>query len=258
VGIYRVGELLKGERAGLLLVLLWAVLPIGAVQWMSYSESLFTALAAWSLLFVLTRRWPAAGWLALLAGATRPIGLAVVLAVLVAAVVDLRRDPRRPWDRVQAVLLAPLGLAGYLLFVATRTHDLFGYFTVTRGWHNGVDLGAGFLDRLGRMLAAPNPWPGLALVVGVIALAALVRWARHDGLPLPLLVYGVVIVVLAFVTSGYVGSKPRYLLPAFPLLLPIAGWLAACRMSWQASAAGALVVVAAAYGAVWLLGSGPP
>jgi len=37
VGIYRVGELLKGERAGLLLVLLWAVLPIGAVQWLSYS-----------------------------------------------------------------------------------------------------------------------------------------------------------------------------------------------------------------------------
>ena len=59
VGIYRVGELLKGERAGLLLVLLWAVLPVGAVQWMSYSESLFTALAAWSLYFVLTERWAA-------------------------------------------------------------------------------------------------------------------------------------------------------------------------------------------------------
>ena len=258
VGIYRVGELLKGERAGLLLVLLWAVLPIGAVQWMSYSESLFTALAAWSLYFVLTERWVPAGWLCLLAGLTRPTGAALVAAVVVAAALDLRRSPRHPWKRAQAILLAPLGLLGYLLFVASRTHDLFGYFAVTRGWHNGIDFGAAFLDRLGEMLAAPSPWPGLAIVAGVIALGALVRWAYRDGLPLPLLVYSVVIVVLAFVTSGYFGSKPRYLLPAFPLLLPIAGWLAVRRMAWQAGIAAAAAVVAAAYGAVWLLGSGPP
>jgi hypothetical protein len=75
---------------------------------------------------------------------------------------------------------------------------------------------------------------------------------------LPLLVYSLVIVVLAVVTSGYFGSKPRYLLPAFPLLLPVAGWLAARRMVWQAFFAAALVALAAAYGAVWLLGSGPP
>jgi hypothetical protein len=80
---------------------------------------------------------------------------------------------------------------------------------------------------------------GLAVVAGVIALGALVRWAYRDGLPLPLLVYSVVIVVLAFVTSGYFGSKPRYLLPAFPLLLPIAGWLAGRRMAWQAGIAAA-------------------
>jgi hypothetical protein len=258
VGIYRIGELLKGERAAMLLVLLWAAVPVGAVQWMSYTESLFTALAAWSLYCVLRGRWAAAGWLCLLAGLTRPTGAALVAAVVVAALLDLRRSPRRPWERVRAILLAPLGLLGYLLFVASRTHDLFGYFTVTRGWDNGIDVGVGFLGRLDTMLAAPSPWPGLAIIAGVVALGALIRWAHRDGLPLPLLVYTVGIVVLAFVTSGYLGSKPRYLLPAFPLLLPIAGWLAGRRMAWQAAAAATAVVVAAAYGAVWLLGPGPP
>jgi hypothetical protein len=258
VGIYRIGELLKGERAAMLLVLLWAAVPVGAVQWMSYTESLFTALAAWSLYCVLRGRWAAAGWLCLLAGLTRPTGAALVAAVVVAALLDLRRSPRRPWERVRAILLAPLGLLGYLLFVASRTHDLFGYFTVTRGWNNGIDVGVGFLGRLDTMLAAPSPWPGLAIIAGVVALGALIRWAHRDGLPLPLLVYTVGIVVLTFVTSGYLGSKPRYLLPAFPLLLPIAGWLAGRRMAWQAAAAAAAVVVAAAYGAVWLLGPGPP
>ncbi len=257
-GIYRVGELVKGERAGLLLVLLWAALPVGAVQWMSYTESLFTALAAWSLYFVLRERWVPAGWLCLLAGMTRPIGAGLVAAVVVAAALDLRRSPRHPWERTQAILLAPLGLLGYLLFVASRTHDLFGYFAVTADWHNGLDLGAGFLRRVNQLLAAPSPWGGLAIIVGVIALGFLVRWAHRDGLPLPLLVYSVVIVVLTFLTSGYLGSKPRYLVPAFPLLLPIVGWLVVRRMAWQAGAAAAAVTVAAVYGAVWLLGSGPP
>ncbi len=257
-GIYRVGELVKGERAGTLLVLLWAALPVGAVQWMSYSESLFTALAAWSLYFVLRERWAGAGWLCLLAGLTRPTGAGLVAAVVVAAVLDLHRSPRRPWERVKAILLAPLGLLGYLLFVASRTHDLFGYFTVTADWHNGIDFGAGFLRRIGQLLAAPSPWGGLVIIVGVIALGFLVRWAYRDALPLPLLVYAVVIVVLTFLTSGYLGSKPRYLMPAFPLLLPVVGWLAVRRMAWQAGAAAAAVVVAAVYGAVWLLGSGPP
>ena len=192
VGIYRVGELLKGERAGLLLVLLWAVLPVGAVQWMSYSESLFTALAAWSLYFVLTERWVPAGWLCLLAGLTRPTGAALVAAVVVAAALDLRRSPRHPWKRAQAILLAPLGLLGYLLFVASRTHDLFGYFAVTRGWNNGIDFGAAFLDRLGEMLAAPSPWPGLAIVAGVIALVSTGRLGlpRRPPAPAPRLLGG--------------------------------------------------------------------
>ena len=257
VGIYRVGELLKGERAGLLLVLLWALLPVGAVQWMSYSESLFTALAAWSLYFVLTQAWVPAGWLCLLAGLTRPTGAALVAAVVVAAALDLRRSPRHPWKRAQAILLAPLGLS------ATCCSSPPARTTVRllRG-----DPGLAQRHRLRcrvpgparRMLAAPSPWPGLAIVAGVIALGALVGWAHRDGLPLPLLVYSVVVVVLAFVTSGYFGSKPRYLLPAFPLLLPIAGWLAVRRMAWQAGIAAVAAVVAAAYGALWLLGSGPP
>ena len=73
-----------------------------------------------------------------------------------------------------------------------------------------------------------------------------------------LLVYSVASRGPAFVHVRLFGSKPRYLLPAFPLLLPIAGWLAVRRMTWQAGIAAAAAVVAAGYGAVWLLGSGPP
>lgn len=56
-GIFAVAERVYGPRTGLCAVLLWAVLPVGVVQSMAYSESLFTALAAWSLYALLTGRW---------------------------------------------------------------------------------------------------------------------------------------------------------------------------------------------------------
>ncbi|MYR59293.1 hypothetical protein GTY54_24660, partial [Streptomyces sp. SID625] len=76
-GIFAVVDHVYDRRAGICAVLLWAVLPVGIVQSMAYSESLFTALAAWALYCVLTGRWVGAGALALLAGLTRPVGLAV-------------------------------------------------------------------------------------------------------------------------------------------------------------------------------------
>ncbi|MEU7051176.1 glycosyltransferase family 39 protein, partial [Streptomyces eurythermus] len=91
-GIFAVTDRLYGPRAGFFAVLLWAVLPVGIVQSMAYSESLFTALAAWSLYAVLTGRWVSAGVLAALAGLTRPVGMAVVAAVWTAGVVSFVRE----------------------------------------------------------------------------------------------------------------------------------------------------------------------
>ena len=75
---------------------------------------------------------------------------------------------------------------------------------------------------------------------------------------MPVLVYAVTLVVLALTTSGYFGSKPRYLLPAaFPLLFPVAWWLAV-RPRWVTATGLAAAAVGSAYAAVWLLGPGPP
>lgn len=93
-GIFAVADQVYGRRVGVCAVLLWAVLPVGVVQSMAYTESLFTALAAWSLYAVLTGRWVTAGTLAALAGLTRPVGLAVVAAVWAAAIASYLRERR--------------------------------------------------------------------------------------------------------------------------------------------------------------------
>ncbi|MEU5593559.1 mannosyltransferase family protein [Streptomyces sp. NPDC020298] len=292
-GIFAVADHGYGPRAGVCAVLLWAVLPVGIVQSMAYSESLFTALAAWSLYAVLTGRWVTAGTLAALAGLTRPVGLAVVAAVWTAGVVSFVRDrstaaaygarggerasdttdgaavtPHSPLpttgapvrSRALGMLLAPLGAAAYVLWVGHRTgKGPLGYLDVQAGWRNGFDFGYAFARFVAdKFTSFPSALAGAGLITGV----GLVIWLYLIGVrqrqPLPLLVYTGVVVALALCASSYFGSKPRLLLPAFPLLLPLAVALARARTSRSALVTGLLAVATAVYGAFWLNGSGPP
>lgn len=83
-GIHRIGDHLYGRAVAIALVTLWAVLPQSVELTIAYTESLFTALAAWSLYCVLKGRWLWAGSLAALAGLSRPSGFSVAAAVLAA------------------------------------------------------------------------------------------------------------------------------------------------------------------------------
>ncbi|MFF3613903.1 glycosyltransferase family 39 protein [Streptomyces sp. NPDC002580] len=270
-GIFAVADHLHGRRAGVCAALVWAVLPIGVVQSMAYSESLFTALAAWSLYAVLTGRWPTAGLLAALAGLTRPVGIAVVAALWVTAITSFvgerRRngstpgtDGARVRERALGMIIAPLGAAGYVLWVGHRTgKGPLGYLDVQAGWRNGFDGGYAFARFVaGKLASFPSALAGLGLILGVALLLWLYVTCVRQGQPLPLLVYAGVVVALALCASSYFGSKPRLLLPAFPLVLPPALALARLRTSRSALVLGCAAVASAAYGAFWLNGSGPP
>ncbi|ANH90827.1 hypothetical protein A8713_06340 [Streptomyces sp. SAT1] len=268
-GIFAVVDHVYDRRAGICAVLLWAVLPVGIVQSMAYSESLFTALAAWALYCVLTGRWAGAGALALLAGLTRPVGLAVAAAVWTAAVLSLLRERRAaapltpapgPGRRVLGMLLAPLGAAGYVLWVGHRTGGgPLGYLDVQAGWRNGFDGGYAFARFVGEKFAAfPSALAGAGLIVGVALVVWLYVTGVRQGQPPALLVYSGIVTALALCASSYFGSKPRLLLPAFPLLLPLALALARLRASRAALLTGGIALASAVYGAFWLNGSGPP
>ncbi|WAU80591.1 glycosyltransferase family 39 protein [Streptomyces sp. Qhu-G9] len=266
-GIFAVADHVYGHRAAAVTVLLWAVLPVGIVQSMAYSESLFTALAAWSLYAVLTGRWLTAGLLASLAGLTRPVGAAVVAAVWVTAVASFVRErgvgapdgaPR--WRRALAMVIAPLGAAGYVLWVGRHTgRGPLGYLDVQAGWRNGFDGGYAFARFVAdKFTSLPSAPAGLGLIIGVGLLIWLYVVCVRQRQPLPLLVYAGAVTALALCASSYFGSKPRLLLPAFPLLLPLASALARLRTSRSAWVLGGVAVTSAAYGAFWLNGTGPP
>ncbi|GGZ63245.1 membrane protein [Streptomyces inusitatus] len=257
-GIFRLVAELHGERPALFTVALWAALPVGIVQSMAYSESPFVALAAWALYATVRGNWLAAGVLASLAGLTRPVGLAVAAAVWVTALTLWRREGAPRGRMALGMALAPLGAAGYVLWAGSRTGSLLGYLDVQAEWGNGFDGGLAFARFVGGLLAGPGFPGGVALLAGV----ALVIWLYAKGVAqrqhLALLVYCGIVVALALGASGYFGSKPRLLLPAFPLLIPPALALARARPATARAVIGGAAAIAAVYGAFWLNGSGPP
>jgi hypothetical protein len=220
---------------------------------------------------VLTGRWPTAGLLAAFAGLTRPVGVAVVAALWVAAISSFvgehrrggsapRADGARPWRRALAMIVAPLGAAGYVLWVGHRTgKGPLGYLDVQAGWRNGFDGGYAFGRFVAEKLTSfPSALAGAGLIIGVALVLWLYVTCVRQGQPAALLVYAGIVLALALCASSYFGSKPRLLLPAFPLLFPPAVALARLPTSRSTLLLGAVAVASSIYGAFWLNGSGPP
>ncbi|MFI9229070.1 hypothetical protein [Streptomyces rimosus] len=267
-GIYAVGEHLHGRRVGTVLAVLWGATPVAAVQWMGYTESLFTALVAWSLYAVLTDRWVTAGALCLLAGLTRPTGVALVAAVCVSAVVALWRlrrtgpapmplDPDRNRIRriVLGAVLAPLGWLAYVGWVGVRLGRADGYFAVQRQWRNEWDGGRETLRALRATLVhQSNPQLYLVVVSLVLIMSVVLFLLCLSGhRSLPLLVFSGVLLVVVLGSGGVYFPRARFLLPGFPLLLPLALALAGTRRRTALLCLSVAALGSAYFGAYMLL-----
>ncbi|MFJ8826712.1 mannosyltransferase family protein [Streptomyces sp. NPDC102467] len=253
-GVYAVAHHVHGVAVATVTVALWAMLPHSVVLTLAYTEPLFCALAAWCLYALLTSHWPAAGALAALAGLTRPSGYALAATVLVVALHQVvRRRGRVPAGLWAGALLAPVGWVGYVLWVGSRTGDVpHGYLKVQSAWNSRFDFGVQELDFLrGLFLNGGKVGYPLALVIVVVSVLLFVLLCL-DRAPLALVVYAGALVTLVVLASGPFASKPRFLLPAFPLLIPVAramvrGWWA--RRGQVLAVAGMLTAVSLTYGA---------
>jgi hypothetical protein len=238
-GLTRLGMTLTGDpRISLLMAALWAATPGSLVLSMLYAEALFCALAIWTLIALVERRWLTAAGLTILAGTVHSNAAALVAAVAVAALPALVRAAQARqhiaawWRPAAALLLAPLGLLGYWGYVAWATHRLGGWFALEKNVHNGFDWGhSTILVLKNAILYGPSANVALTLLV-IAAAAALAVCSLTERMPVCLHVYTLVVVVMALGSGPwYLGSKPRFLLPAMLLGLPLARLLAPARTS---------------------------
>ncbi|WP_055590106.1 hypothetical protein [Peterkaempfera griseoplana] len=260
-GIFAVGRTLHDRRTGVVLAMLWGVTPHALTESMAYTEPVFTALVAWSLHSVLKRCWVSAGVLSLLAGLTRPTGFAPAAAVVLAAATALWQQRRRAgaadtpsaeasWRVLAGAALAPLGWLAYVGWVGVRLHRWDGYFLVQKEWGSTVDGGSYTLQHVVDVFTGPQNaglvyveiTATLALSVVLLVLCAL------DRVPAPLLTYTAVTLVVTLAGAGYFHAKSRFLIPAFPLLLPVALGIARTSKARAATVLGSSALLSALYG----------
>jgi hypothetical protein len=258
------------RRMAILAVACFALYPYGFFLYgAGYADALFLAFVIGAFVLLEQDQPLLAGLAAAAATATRPIGVAVALGLVLRAIERRGGLPRRATAtrlarlgvpaRLQVrvlrrrdlgVLIAPVGLIAWSLWLWTRFDDPFAYSTVQSAWDqaegphtwfkigfggqilHGVDTGY----RVGIMVQA---------IVTVIALLAVPLVARRLGAAYG--AYTLVAVALAALATKDFQGMGRYMLGAFPLFV-VAGAMLAERPRLRTpvlAAAGALIALGA-------------
>ena len=137
-----------------------------------------------------------------------------------------QEDAELPWRPVAAVLLASLGLLAYWTYAAVETRHPWGWFWVERNAHNSFDWGSATVRTIREMIFNPT-LSGVLTALVIVAAVGITGVVLMERIPVPVKVYTAAVVITAVCTGpDYFGSKPRFLLPAMLLGLPLARLLA--------------------------------
>jgi hypothetical protein len=202
-------------------MVLYAVFPGSFVLSFAYSEALFVVFAASCLLLLLDEKWMLAGLAAALATATRPNGVAIVFACLVASAIAIKT--KRQWSSIISVLLAPIGFVGFQMYVDSTAGERGAWFRVQReAWSEGTSFGVTAVENTFGFLTSPFDSPADALTfLSMFALVIMVYAAWKRRLPLPWIAFSAVVIALMLIPET-VTARPRFVFTAFPLFIAVA------------------------------------
>ena len=128
--LQRLVELELGRRVATATVWLLALFPAAVYFGAPYSESVFLLVSVGAFYAARTERWAWAGVLAAAASATRSAGL-VLLVPLVLFWLESRP---RPASALAWLGLAPLGVAGYALYLGLDHGDALAFVDAQEAW----------------------------------------------------------------------------------------------------------------------------
>lgn len=259
-GIWALGREVADGRVGMWMVLLWAVAPRAHVQVMGYSEGPFTALVAFCLLGVVQRRWVLAGVTGVLAGLMRPSVAPLILTMGVVWLVGVVRARRRGEGWRESLVTPPLvvtllsgfAMVSVMAFVAIRTGSPAGYFAVQAEWNQHLGTPLQTLSFfLTEVVPNPRAWPYFGIVgLFTAGYQVLFWWMVIRRERWELLVFTGLSLLLVLCQQNYYASYARFLLPLFPLWLPVAR-IVARRPLFPMLLVWSVIMVAGALAGTW-------
>jgi hypothetical protein len=276
--LYRLVALeLDTERARIC-VLLIAFCPMAYYFSAVYTESLFLALSVGCIYQARLGRWALAGALGALAAASRNGGVVLIVPIVLLYLYGPRADRPPPALRPEVlldhlrpghpirldfawVLLVPLGLGAYLLFLALSTGHGLTPFTEESFWFHHFDGPFGGVwdgavaawDGLRQLIhgkptpvyftqAAGDPFQNAGqnlMLFGFLVVGALAFVGALRRLPIAYPAYALAALALPLsspVIPQPLQSLPRYEVVVFPLFMWAADWVHRRRIAPQALA----------------------
>jgi hypothetical protein len=235
-------------------MILFCLFPGAVVMSWSYSEPTLVVCAAACLYCLMHERWLLAGVFAALCTATRPNGIALVVACAVAAGIAIVRN--RQWRSLVAVALSPLGGIAYFVYLRVHTGESNAWNRAQQdAWGESWSWGATavryvwrfFENPLGTGFGALYMHTTLAIAVFAFGMFCAVR----TRLPWPWMAF-VIVIGIMMLGPKIVSARPRFVWTAFPLAIAVAAWWPRRpRHAWDAlvaASAGSLVTFAVLYG----------
>jgi hypothetical protein len=236
-------------------LLLWpyAWFLFGAV----YSDAMFLAFSLGAFVMVERDRPVAAGLLGAVATATRPVGVAVLVALVVRVLERRRREGRKLEPRDAGVLLSAGGLLAFMAFLQHRFDEPLAFAEAQEapGWVNDPGPRTWFkyvvFERLADLPHSGTQYFAsivvqAVLAIGVVALVPLVvrklGWAYG--------IYTFMTVGIPLLESKDFYGLGRYCLAAFPAFAVIGQLLSTrprLRIAWFVVSGAGLVFLTGAY-----------
>ncbi len=214
-----------GEQVAYLSVLLLGIFPFSYYFGATYTESLYLVCALVAFLGIERGNWWLAGTGALFAGATRPTGLIVGLAVVVAYLLDwIRTRHHLRWDLL-ALALTPLGVVGFAFYSWLEFGDPLAYMVAARlGWGEHLQIGALVLAI--KTLMHPHNWVHGSvqnLIYSLVDLVVLIAcYPIYRLLGASYAVFTFLSGVAPLVEFGLVKGDGRYASVLFPAFIVLA------------------------------------
>jgi hypothetical protein len=227
IAVYKLTDWISTNPHAARAALLFALFPGTFAFSLVYSEGIVITCVGFGLLFLLQRRWLAAGILGLIASAASPVGLVFAVSCSWAAVVAIVK--RGEWRSLVAPVLAPLGAVAWMLYLRVHTGTWNAWRLTERGgWKSYPSLAypIRIIDHVVLNPISPTLTGWILFIGTAVGIFGIYVMAKEHQ-PAPLFLYGLGALVAAAI-SVPVGLRPRFLMLAFPIIIGFAtrfgGW----------------------------------
>ena len=212
------------------------VSPLSLFASAAYSEGVFLCCVAVALWAYDSERYSAAAVAGAFASAARPFGIALAIALIVAAIVERR-------SRATIVVLSGgvLGVVLFMIFCAARFHDPLAFVHAQLAWRENAGFDAAAWIALLRGAAGGRIHDWITIFSIVVAACGIALFRRELGAAN---VAFIIAALLLFSLAGTPLSADRNLYTVLPLSMTLALWFQRAPLAGYAlSALGILGLV---------------